>query len=105
MINYPVGEEVLPDLSLGDGWLDQVEITSSCPSSNSVISCIATSKGKPSKNENKTGKAKEPGKNTNCPAELSFSISAPCNSICGNNTYLRKNQFPLEIKLFYNHNH
>ena len=26
------------------------------------------------KNENKTGKAKEPGKNTNCPAELSFSI-------------------------------
>ena len=53
-------------------------------------------------------KAKEPGKNTNCPAELSFSISAPCNSICGNkdtNTHFLRNQLPLEIKLFYHHNH
>jgi hypothetical protein len=30
------------------------------------------------KNENKTGKLKEPGKNTNCPAELNFSISSLC---------------------------
>ena len=60
------------------------------------------------KNMNKTGKAREPGKNTNCPAELNFSLSSLCNSICGNkttNTHQLRNNFPLEVKLCYIHNH
>ena len=60
------------------------------------------------KNENKTGKIREPGKNTDCPAELNFSISAPCASISGNkatDTHNLRNEYPLEITLHYNHNH
>ena len=60
------------------------------------------------KNNNKTGKCKEPGKNTNCPAEFNFSISSPCQAKCGNkstNTHFVRNEYPLQIKLYYNHNH
>ena len=54
------------------------------------------------KNDNKTGMMKEPGKNTNCQAEIIFNISAPCNSKCQD---FVKNKYPLEIKLYYIHNH
>ena len=60
------------------------------------------------KNNNKTGKCKEPVKNTNCPAEFNFSISSPCQAKCGNkrtNTHFVRNEYPLQIKLYYNHNH
>ena len=57
------------------------------------------------KNQNKTGKVREPGKNTNCPAELQFSISPPCKSVCNTDTHKKRNEYPLEIKLYYNHNH
>ena len=57
------------------------------------------------KNGNKTGKLKEPGKNTNCPAELNFSISSLCQSVCVTDTHHVRNEYPLEIKLHYNHNH
>ena len=60
------------------------------------------------KKGNKTGKIKEPGKDTNCPAEINFSISAPCDLACGNKKtdvqYMR-DKFPLKIKLYFNHNH
>ena len=56
------------------------------------------------KNNNKTGKMKEIGKNTNCPAELSFNISSPCQSVCVTDTHTMRNEYPLEIKLHYNHN-
>ena len=45
---------------------------------HNVIKRKDASKDELNKNENKTGKAKEPGKNTNCPSDLTFSISAPC---------------------------
>ena len=57
------------------------------------------------KNGNKTGKLKEPGKNTTCPAELNFSISSLCQSVCVTDTHHVRNEYPLEIKLHYNHNH
>ena len=57
------------------------------------------------KNQNKTGKIKEPGKHTNCSAELNFSISSHCESVCLTDTHLQRNLYPLEIKLYYNHNH
>ena len=34
------------------------------------------------KNGNKTGKSREPGKNTNCKAEIAFSIANPCDVNC-----------------------
>ena len=37
-------------------------------------------------NDNKTGMIREPGKNTDCPAELNFSISTACATICVNKT-------------------
>ena len=75
---------------------------------HNVIKRKDASKKELNKNENKTGKAKELGKNTNCPSELIFSISAPCNTICGNtstNTHQLRNNFPLDVKLSYIHNH
>ena len=60
------------------------------------------------KNGNKTGKAREPGKNTKCDAEIKFSIAAPCMADCNHtnmNTHNLKKDYPLEIKLFYVHNH
>ena len=57
------------------------------------------------KNNDKTGKLKDSGKNTNCPAELSFSISSPCQSVCVTDTHVMRNEYSLEIKLHYNHNH
>ena len=60
------------------------------------------------KNDNRTGKAKETGKNTDCPSEMTFSISAPCQPICGNkstDTHQLRNTYPLEVNLCYIHNH
>ena len=54
-----------------------------------------------------TRKCREPGKNTNCPAEFSFKISESCASVCKdatNTTHYQKKYYPLEIDLHYNHN-
>ena len=60
------------------------------------------------KNGNKTGKVREPGKDTKCAAELTFSIAAPCEPGCSHTnsqTHDLKKNYPLEIKLYYDHNH
>ena len=60
------------------------------------------------KNGNTTGKVREPGKQTKCDAELTFSIAAPCNPGChhkNSKTHDLKKEYPLEIKLYYDHNH
>ena len=64
--------------------------------------------GSRNKNGNKTGKAREPGKATKCGAQINFSISAPCVDECEHtkkNTHRRKKDYPMEIKLYYVHNH
>ena len=60
------------------------------------------------KNGNKTGKLREPGKDTKCEADIQFSIATPCETNCSHkngNTHYLKQEYPLEIKLYYNHNH
>ena len=60
------------------------------------------------KNGNKTGKVREPGKDTKCAAELTFSIAAPCEPGCSHTnsqTHDLKKNYSLEIKLYYDHNH
>ena len=50
------------------------------------------------KNGNKTGKAREPGKNTKCDAEIKFSIAAPCMADCNHtnmNTHNLKKDYPI----------
>ena len=53
-------------------------------------------------NTKMTGKCRELGKNTNCPADLTFKISEQCDSICSDKIitthFLKKN-------FHYNHNH
>ena len=64
--------------------------------------------GSNNKNGNKTGKIREPGKGTKCDAEIKFSISAPCMDDCNHtnkNTHSQKKDYPLEVKLYYVHNH
>ena len=59
-------------------------------------------------NDNKSGMNRESGKNTDCPAELNFSISTACATICVNKTTdanKLRNEYSLEITLHYNHNH
>jgi hypothetical protein len=59
-------------------------------------------------NGNKTGKVREPGKQTKCDAELTFSIAATCDPGChhkNSQTHDLKQEYPLEIKLYYAHNH
>ena len=57
------------------------------------------------KDKNKTGKMKEPGKNTECPAEMNLKILKHCESLCATNTHKNNNEYPLEVILYYNHNH
>ena len=67
-----------------------------------------TGSGSKKNTDCKTGKLREPGKHTNCPADLTFKISEPCDSICSdkiNTTHALKRKYPLEIDLHYNHNH